>query len=140
MPAGYLGGNVSEIDSLLMGISANTKHERLAFDLLKTFTHDKEIQTDIYRFSYGASALRAVATSGAVSRILEENMDDDDKQYTGKLLVDILANGILLPKFRQYAEDIAIADNEIGRIISEKKDADNNLKLLQRTIQTKLEK
>ena len=49
MPAGPQGGNSSRLGALLMGISANTKHEKLAWEFLKLLTYDEAIQTDIYR-------------------------------------------------------------------------------------------
>ena len=53
MPAGYQGGNLSQVDSLLIGISAHTKHEQLAWEFLKLLTYDEKIQTEIFRSSQG---------------------------------------------------------------------------------------
>jgi multiple sugar transport system substrate-binding protein len=140
MPAGYSGNNISEIDTLLMGISSYTKHEKLAFDLLETFTHDKEIQTSLFQLQQGASGLRMVSASDKVMNILEGNMDKNNSQYSGGLLADIMVKGILPPKFHEYTDDMVLADSAINKIITDKKDAENSLKVLQRTLQVRMEK
>jgi multiple sugar transport system substrate-binding protein len=140
MPAGYSGNNISEIDTLLMGISSYTKHEKLAYDLLETFTHDNEIQTNLFQSQQGASALRMISDSDKVMNILEGKMDKNDKQYTSGLLADIMVKGILPPKFHEYADDMILADSAINKIIADKKDAENSLNILQRTLQIRMEK
>ncbi len=140
MPAGYSGNNISEVDTLLMGISANTKHVKLAFDLLETLTHDKEIQTEICLSSQGASAMRMVAASDTAKRILDENNEKNSGSYRIGLIADIMNKGVPAPKFRSYDEDMVLADSAINKIVGDKKDADNSLKVLQRIIQAQLEK
>ena len=140
MPAGYSGNNISEIDTLLMGISSYTKHEKLAYDLLETFTHDTEIQANLFQLQQGASALRIVSAPDEVINILEDTSDKNDRQYSGGLLADIMVKGILPPKFHDYADDMVLADSAINKIIIDKKDAENSLKVLQRTLQVRMEK
>ena len=38
MPAGNSGNNISEVNTLMMGINAHTKHEKLAYMLLEELT------------------------------------------------------------------------------------------------------
>jgi multiple sugar transport system substrate-binding protein len=140
MPAGYSGNNISEVDTLLMGISADTRQVKLAFDLLETLTHDKEIQTDICLSSQGASAMRMIAASDTAKRILDENIEKNSDSYHIGLIADIMNKGVPVPKFRSYNEDMVLADSAVNKIISDKKDADNSLKVLQRTILAQLEK
>ncbi len=156
MPAGYSGNNISKVDTLLMGISANTRHEQLAFDLLETLAHDKEIQKYVCLSSQGTSALRMLAASAEARQILDgtevrarpamSGLPDTSNGagvpyvYDVGLLADILNKGICAPRFRRYDELMIIAGSGISRIILDKKDADNSLKLLQRTIQTQLER
>ncbi len=140
MPAGFAGSNVSEMDTLLMGISAYTKHAQYAYELLKTFVYDNEIQTALYRYANGASALRRIAVSDEAMRLLTENMDTDDKQYNSSLLSYIMNYSIVPPKFQNYEEHMVFADTKIKSIIAEKKDAGINLQSLQQTVQTRLEK
>ncbi|MFA7119043.1 MAG: extracellular solute-binding protein, partial [Sphaerochaetaceae bacterium] len=117
MPSGGGGDPISEVNVLLMGISAKTKHERLAVELLEMFTHDEEIQMDIYRYSQGASPLEKVTASEEIPKILETKMENNDKQFNGQLLYDVLSNGVTFPKFRKYNECMALADSAINSII-----------------------
>ena len=140
MPAGYSGNNISELDTLLIGISAHTKYEKLAFDLLETLTHDKEMQMNVCLSSQGSSAMRMLAASDTAKRILDEDISTDNGEYKVGLLADIMNKSTLTPRFGQYKEDMVLADSAINKIINDKKDADNSLKVLQRTIQAQLEK
>jgi multiple sugar transport system substrate-binding protein len=140
MPAGYSGNNISEINTMLMGVSSYTKHEKLAYDLLEIFTHDTQVQTSLFQLQQGASALRMVSDSDEGMNILKGKIDKEDRQYEDGLLADIMVKGIIPPKFHGYTDDMVLADSAINKIIIEKKDAENSLKTLQRTIQTRMEK
>ncbi len=139
MPSGPQGDNVSQMQSLLMAININSKHKDYAFDLLKTFTHSYKIQQQIYKFSQGASALKKVARSDSIASILLENMEDNDMKYNNSLLYTIMNKSISPQKFKKYSESMAIAQQEINKIIKDELDTTIALKKLQRTIQTNLD-
>ena len=75
-PAGKEGGNISEVSTLLMGISSKTAYEDLAWEFLKLLTYDEEIQMDIFRYSQGASVLKNVTSSLEAELILQEDMEE----------------------------------------------------------------
>lgn len=139
MPSGPYGDNVSEMQSLLMAINVNSKHKALAFDLLKSFTHNYKIQEQIYKFSQGASPLKKVAKSDTISDILLENMEVNDMKYNNNLLYEIMDKSIYPQKFKNYNEAMAIAEKEIDTIINEELDTSISLKKLHRTIQSMLD-
>lgn len=139
MPQGPNGSNISKADTLLMAINNNTKHEKLAFELLKTFTTNKEIQFTIYEYAHGASPLKSAASSEIVQDILQQRMAENEMKYNRSLMIDILNKSIISPQFRKYDEVLALADQEITAIISEDKNADSSLKKFQRSIIQKLE-
>ncbi len=139
MPAGYSGNNISEVKTLLAGMNTHSKHPYLSFELLKTLTHDTAVQTDVYSMGQGASPLRIIAASGA-SRNVIDAYTRGGREYNLGLLADILDKGMAVPRFSKYGEAMGVADSSISRIITEKKDADISLKLLQRTIQEQLAK
>lgn len=138
MPAGYSGNNTSEVNTLLVGMNAHTKHEKLAFEFLKMLVHDLSVQTDVYRSGQGASALRLVAASDTAKNMIDNYTHSGE--YRLNLVAEILNCGLQPPRFEQYAETMIIADNAINNIIRDKKDADNSLKMLQRNIQNQLAK
>lgn len=134
MPAGNKGDNVSRVNSLLMGISANTKHEELAWDFLKLMTYDEEIQTNIFRYSQGASVLKNVTQSNKMEEIVRENLEEGDTVISGDLLGYVIENGHINPSFRKYDQALAFANDEINKIVEDEKTVDSSLKILQRAM------
>lgn len=134
MPAGPQGGNSSRVDALLMGISANTRYEELAWEFLKLLTYDEEIQTDIYRYSQGASVLKAVTQSEEMEEIVQEDMEEGDTVISGNLLGWVIEEGHIEPQFKKYEQAMSLADSEISAILETGKSIDSSLKILQRTV------
>lgn len=134
MPAGDDGGNTSVIDTLLMGISSNTREERLAWEFLKLMTYDEEIQMDLFRYSQGVSVLKEVTESEEADAILQEDMEKNEKFIDNKLMSDVIENGVVTPKFQKYSEVITMADSEINRIIENDDNIENSMRILQRQI------
>lgn len=134
MPAGEQGGNISQVDSLLMGISANTKEEKLAWEFLKLLTYDEESQMNIFYDSQGASVLKAVTESQQMQQVVQEDMEEGDTVINGKLLGRVIEEGHVEPQFKKYEQAMSLTDSEINKILEEEKDVDSNLKILQRTI------
>lgn len=134
MPAGKQGGNISRVNSLLMGIGANTKEEKLAWEFLKLLTYDEESQMNIFYDSQGASVLKAVTESKQMEQIVQEDMEEGDTVINGKLLGRVIEEGHVEPQFKKYEQAMALTDSEINKILEEDKDVDSNLKILQRTI------
>ena len=134
MPAGEQGGNISQVDSLLMGISANTKEEKLAWEFLKLLTYDEESQMNIFYDSQGASVLKEVTESQQMEQVVQEDMEEGDTVINGKLLGRVIEEGHVEPQFKKYEQAMSLTDSEINKILEEDKDVDSNLKILQRTI------
>lgn len=51
----------------------------IAWEFIKLLTYDKEIQTDIFRYSQGASVLKDVTESEEMENIVLQNMAVGDK-------------------------------------------------------------
>lgn len=134
MPAGSQGENLSQVDTLLMGISANTRKEELAWEFLKLLTYDEELQTEIFRYSQGASVIKAVTQSSEMESIVQEDMEEGDTVISGRLLGRVIEEGHIEPQFKRYEQAIALADSEISNILENDKTVDSSLKILQRTI------
>jgi len=138
MPAGSEGDNLSQVDTLLMGISAHTKKEKLAWEFLKLLTYDEQIQTDIFRYSQGASVLKAVTQSQEAENIVQEDMEEGETVISGNLLGRVIEEGHISPQFKRYEQAMALADGEIGKILENDKSVESSLKILQRTINSYL--
>ncbi len=133
-PAGPQGDNISQVDSLLIGISSHSHKKRLAWEFLKTLTYDEEIQMEIFRHSQGASALRAVTGSKRMEEILRRDMEASDRVIDRTLLSEVIENGMDMPRFARYGEALALAESEILKIYEEEKNVDSSLKIIQRAI------
>ncbi len=131
MPAGESGGNISQVDSLLLGMSVNSKHKELAWEFLKLLTYDEDIQTEIFRYSQGASVLKAVTNSRQMEEILQEDMDEGDTVISGSLLASVIENGYTEPQFRKHDSAMSLADNEIRQIAASDSSLDTALKIVQ---------
>ena len=117
-----------------MGISANTKEEKLAWEFLKLLTYDEESQMNIFYDSQGASVLKEVTESQQMEQVVQEDMEEGDTVINGKLLGRVIEEGHVEPQFKKYEQAMSLTDSEINKILEEEKDVDSNLKILQRTI------
>ena len=139
MPAGSSGGNISEVTTLSLGINSKTKHLKLSYELLKTLVHDLSVQTDVYSMGQGASPLRIVSASKASLNVID-SYTRSGREYSLDIVSDILERGVCVPKFSRYNQAMVAADSAIGRIISDRQDADSALSILQQTEQSILAK
>ncbi len=131
MPAGEEGGNISQVDSLLIGMSRGSAHKALAWEFLKLLTYDEQIQTEIFRYSQGASVLKHVTNSRQMEEILQEDMDEEDTVISGSLLASVIENGHTEPQFKKHDSALTLAGNEIEQILNENSSLDTALKIVQ---------
>ncbi len=139
MPAGTDGDNVSQVDTLLMGISANTRKEELAWEFLKLLTYDEEIQTQIFSHSQGASVLRAVTQSAEMEEIVQAEMEEGETVISGRLLGKVIEEGYTAPQFKKYEQALSLTDSEVGEILEDDATIESDMKILQRTINSYLQ-
>ena len=140
LPAGPDGGNISAVNTLLMGISEKTHNEQLAWEFLKLLTYDEEIQMDIFRYSQGASSLKTVTESEEALNTLQEDMEKNEKVISNNVLGEVIEKGSVNPKFPKYIDAVDLAENEISRIIEEDDNIENSLRILQRQVNTYLKR
>lgn len=139
MPAGMDGDNVSQVDTLLIGISENTRKQELAWEFLKLLTYDEEIQTQIFTHSQGASVLRTVTQSAEMEAIVQAEMEEGETVISGKLLGEVIEEGYTAPQFKKYEQALALTNSEIGEILENDATIESNMKILQRTINSYLQ-
>ena len=103
MPAGPHGDNVSELHTMLLGISARTRHEALAWELCKLLSLDEEVQRELYADSSGISPLRAVQADAPESDRL--GLEAIDK---------IMSTAVSAPRFDGYEQALMMAENAVA--------------------------
>ena len=134
MPAGPQGDNISEVNTLLVGMNEHTKHEELAWEFMKTLTYDLEIQRDIFHYSQGASSLKYVTGSKYAESIIRRDMDADEKVIDCKLLESVIENGKTVRKFSGYDSAMLFAESRIEEMYENDKNIESSIKILQRDI------
>lgn len=137
LPSGPKGDSVSQLSTLLMGISSRTKHEKLAWEFLKLLTYDEETQKNLFKYSQGVSVIKSVIESKAVADEINKSMPDESFLNMG-IVDNIMKSAAVTPKFRKYDSVMIKADNEINKIINGEESLDTTLLILQREINNML--
>lgn len=118
MPAAPSGGNISELTTLLMGISSQSHHQDLAWELLQTLTCDEEVQRRIYADSQGCSPLPSVTAAEETADILQENtLSAGSLNLT--TLDETLRTAAAVPRFQDYSETMALVRTRVGEAMQQ---------------------
>jgi len=127
LPKGPEGKNAGGLNSLLMGISSRTKHEKEAWKFLKFLTNDKDVQMDVLKYSHGMPVVKEVLES--------KNTDKELSKYNqqGKIFINktalsqVVEESIVTPSFHKYEEGMDIADKDIFQLINSGADVQDAL-------------
>lgn len=137
MPSGPNGDSVSQLSTLLMGISNRTKHEKLAWEFLKLLTYEEETQKNLFKYSQGVSVIKSVIESEKTIEEINKSMPSESF-LNMNILDNIMDSAVVTPKFRKYESVMVKADNEINKVIKGEKNLDTSLLILQREINNML--
>ena len=105
LPKGARGDNKSTMSTLLLCMNSRATNEALAWELIKTFCYDIEIQSEIYTYKQGASVLKTVTDS--MTTMLSINQDLSEE---GGMEIDLIT----------YIMDRAEPDSNFREIASVK--------------------
>ena len=133
MPAGSSGGNVSVMDTLLVGISSRTRNKNLAWALLKRICYDKNIQQLILKKSQALPVRRDVIISAEAQEIFSW----DSNETAAITAVDIssaMDESIMPFKFKNHDFAMLYADTEVKKIVNGIVPLNNALNKLQKEI------
>lgn len=101
MPAGPNGDNVSELDTLCIGMSAGTNMEAEAWNFMKLISSDPDVQKEILEYSDGLSVVRDVTLSDEASHII---VGSSKGTFNMKMLEKATDNSVVVPRFRGCSE------------------------------------
>ena len=87
MPAGPDGSNVSQLDTLLIGMSKNSKYKDLAWEFLKELSFNEETQKDIFRYSQGVSVLNTITDTKMIIDSLQDETPGGSDYDLGFLIL-----------------------------------------------------
>lgn len=112
MPAGPDGSNVSQLDTLLVGMSKSSKNKDLAWDFLKELSFNENTQKDIFRYSQGVSVLNTITdTKMIIDSLQDETPGGSD--YDLGFFNSMMENAIPIKEFNGYEQAMAMIDGEI---------------------------
>ena len=112
MSAGPDGSNVSQLDTLLIGMSKNSKYKDLAWEFLKELSFNEETQKDIFRYSQGVSVLNTITdTKMIIDSLQDETPGGSD--YDLGFFNSMMENAIPVKEFNGYEQAMALIDGEI---------------------------
>jgi multiple sugar transport system substrate-binding protein len=139
MPISEEGGYTSELQTLLMGMSARGKHQDEAWQLLKYMTSDEGMQLLLLEHSNGFSAIRSILESEQTSLILRKDMPSNENFVDLKLLGQVIEEACTMPNIKHYNAAKALADGLLYPAIHGNASVDSAIKTLQREATNLLE-
>lgn len=125
MPAGPEGDNVSELHTMLLGISARSKQKERVWELAKLLSLDENIQSELYINSHGISPVWQVAEEQS-----ELDTLDLPSGFTPEVIHKIMNNAAVVPQFEKSAQAMVMAE----KAVAESDEGNNQLLTAQRDI------
>lgn len=136
MPGTKTNNVTTHLDTSLMAMSSQTKHQKMAWEFLKMLALDEDIQQSLMTFSKGASPLKKVMLSSKTKKLLV----NDTMSYASlsqEVLNHILENTIVEPRFKEYEEVLSMADYYINQSLDQGT-IDNDLNKIQKKLENQL--
>lgn len=119
MPAGPQGGNVSELQTMLLGISARSRNPELAWEFAKLLSYDGDIQRELYSYSHGISPLREVAEDDEILSQLHKDIPGDDSgSFRREVIGSIMDHALTVPKFDGYDQALNMAQTAVDQMMN----------------------
>lgn len=138
MPAGKSGGNISVMNTLLVGMSSHTRNKELAWALLKKICYDEKTQQMILKRSQALPVRRDVIISAEAQEIFSwETRNTAD--ITPADISEAMDEAIMPFKFKNYNAAMLYADSELTKIIEGVVPLNNALNKLQKEINARLQ-
>ena len=113
MPAGPSGANISELHTMMLGISSRTRHEDLAWQFCKLLSIDEEVQRKLYTQSHGISPLRSVAEDPELLQQIHHDIPEGSG-FSPDMIHQIMSNAVVVPKFDAYNQAVNMAESAIA--------------------------
>ena len=112
MPAGPSGSNISELHTMMLGISSRTRHEDLAWELCKLLSIDEDVQRALYTQFHGISPLGAVAEDPELLLQIHHDIPEGSG-FSPDMIHQIMDNAVVVAKFDTYSQAIIMAESAI---------------------------
>ena len=112
MPAGPSGSNISELHTMMLGISSRSHHEDLAWEFCKLLSINEDVQRKLYSNSHGISPLRSVAEDPELLAQIHHDIPEGSG-FSPQMIHRIMDNAVVVPKFDAYDQAMSMAESAI---------------------------
>ncbi|MBR3949353.1 MAG: sugar ABC transporter substrate-binding protein [Oscillospiraceae bacterium] len=112
MPAGPVGSNISELHTMMLGISSRTRHEDLAWEFCKLLSINEEVQRKLYTSSHGISPLPAVAEDPQLLQQIHDEIPEGSG-FSPEMIHRIMSNAVVVPRFDGYDQAMNLVESAI---------------------------
>lgn len=112
MPAGASGSNISQLHTMMLGISSRTRHEDLAWEFCKLLSIDEEVQRKLYTQSHGISPLCAVAENPELLLQIHHDIPEGSG-FSPDMIHRIMSNAVVVPQFDAYSQAMIMVESAI---------------------------
>lgn len=119
MPAGTHGGNVSELRTMLLGISSRSRNPELAWAFAKLLSYDESIQRELYSYSHSISPLRAVAEDDEILSQLHKDIPGNGSgSFSREVIGNIMDHAVTVPRFDGYDQALTMAQTAVSQMLN----------------------
>ncbi len=133
LPRGPQGENTSPIQTLLMGISAQTKQRQLAWEFLKAVCYDADNQQELLALSAALPVRRGIIENASVTDLFGPSANEKNGR-SPQAVSRVIEDGSLPDRFPQYHEAILLADRRIQELIQSGAVGTNAMNRLQKDV------
>lgn len=112
MPAGPSGTNISQLHTMMLGISSRTRHADLSWEFCKLLSIDEDLQRKLYTHSHGISPLPAVAEDPELLQQIHHDIPEGSG-FSPEMIHQIMSNAVVVPQFNAYTQAMNMAENAI---------------------------
>lgn len=138
MPSGPQGSNVSELDTLLVGMSKHSKYKDIAWKFLKMLSYDENTQRDLFAYSQGVSVLNTITSTETIIDSLQDQTPGGSK-YNLDFFNSMMEHAIPIKQFNGYNQAMMMADSEMRLLIQETQDVKTGILNLKKDLDMFLE-
>lgn len=111
MPAGPSGSNISELHTMMLGISPRTRHGDLAWEFCKLLSINEDVQRKLYTYSHGISPLPAVAEDPELLKLHHDISEGSG--FSPEMIHHIMSNAVVVPRFDAYDQAMNMVESAI---------------------------
>lgn len=133
MPRGPAGISSSELSTVMIGISARTGKQQLAWEFLKALTCSDATQKMLYTDSHGVSALRRITQSPQTQEVLRQDTPGDSSLGL-EMLSDVMERAVPAPHFQKYDQALLLAESLIDSAMQDTHNLELQLQRVQREL------